>query len=189
MWRGVFTTQILLSGYHLPKAPSPLERSLKLRIQGRGLSQECHIRSCWLWFKRCLLNTTIRAGCEGVASLKHGLCLCMTESLCCSPETITTLLISYTPIQNKKFFKKERKNARFKNGLCNHRTGETRHTHQKWLTQHEAICGKRFLDCELLYYWACVLFVLLNMDQMNESRANWWATVHEVVKSWTRLSD
>ena len=23
-------------------------------------------------------------------------------SLCCSPETITTLLISYTPIQNKK---------------------------------------------------------------------------------------
>ena len=34
------TTQILLSGYHLPKAPSPLERSLKLRIQGRGLPQE-----------------------------------------------------------------------------------------------------------------------------------------------------
>ena len=25
-------------------------------------------------------------------------------SLCCSPETITTLLISYTPIQNTKFF-------------------------------------------------------------------------------------
>ena len=96
------TTQILLSGYHLPKAPSPLERSLKLRIQGRGLPQECPIRSCWLWFKRCLLNTMIRAGCEGVASLKHGLCLCMTESLCWSPETITTLLISYTPIQNKK---------------------------------------------------------------------------------------
>ena len=30
---------------------------------------------------------------------------CMAESLHCSPETITTLLISYTPIQNKKFFK------------------------------------------------------------------------------------
>ena len=30
----------------------------------------------------------------------------MAESLCCSPETITALLISYTPIQNKKFFKK-----------------------------------------------------------------------------------
>ena len=28
--------------------------------------------------------------------------ICMAESLCCSPETTTTLLISYTPIQNKK---------------------------------------------------------------------------------------
>ena len=32
-------------------------------------------------------------------------CVCMAESLCCSPETITTLLIDYTPKQNKKFFK------------------------------------------------------------------------------------
>ena len=31
--------------------------------------------------------------------------LCTAESLCCSPETITALLISYTPIQNKKFKK------------------------------------------------------------------------------------
>ena len=30
-------------------------------------------------------------------------CMCMAESLRCSPETITTLLISYTLIQNKKF--------------------------------------------------------------------------------------
>ena len=29
-------------------------------------------------------------------------CLCMTESLFSSPEAITTLLIGYTPIQNKK---------------------------------------------------------------------------------------
>ena len=27
----------------------------------------------------------------------------MAESLCCPPEAIITLLISYTPIQNKKF--------------------------------------------------------------------------------------
>ena len=27
-------------------------------------------------------------------------CICMAESLCCAPETITTLLIGYTPIQN-----------------------------------------------------------------------------------------
>ena len=32
--------------------------------------------------------------------------ICMAESLCCSPETVTTLLISYTPIQNKKLKKK-----------------------------------------------------------------------------------
>jgi hypothetical protein len=30
-------------------------------------------------------------------------CICVAESLCCSPETITTLLIRYTPIQSKKF--------------------------------------------------------------------------------------
>ena len=30
-------------------------------------------------------------------------CLCMAESLFCTPETITTLSVSYTPIQNKKF--------------------------------------------------------------------------------------
>ena len=29
--------------------------------------------------------------------------ICMAESLCCPPEAIITLLISYTPIQNKKF--------------------------------------------------------------------------------------
>ena len=29
----------------------------------------------------------------------------MTRSLCCSPESITTLLIGYTPIQNKQFEK------------------------------------------------------------------------------------
>ena len=28
-------------------------------------------------------------------------CVRMAESLCCSPETVTTLLIGYTPIQNK----------------------------------------------------------------------------------------
>ena len=35
--------------------------------------------------------------------------ICMTKSLCCSPETTTTLLIGYTSIQNKslKFEKKQ----------------------------------------------------------------------------------
>ena len=30
-------------------------------------------------------------------------CICMAESFRCSPETVTTLLISSTPIQNKEF--------------------------------------------------------------------------------------
>ena len=30
-------------------------------------------------------------------------CICMAESLHCSPANITTLLIGYTPVQNKKF--------------------------------------------------------------------------------------
>ena len=30
-------------------------------------------------------------------------CICMAESLCCSPEAIITLLLGYTPIQNKSF--------------------------------------------------------------------------------------
>ena len=34
-------------------------------------------------------------------------CICMAESLHCPPETITTLLIGYTPIQNKKFKRKK----------------------------------------------------------------------------------
>ena len=36
-------------------------------------------------------------------------CICMAESLCCPPETITTLLIGYTAMQNKKVNKKKKK--------------------------------------------------------------------------------
>ena len=36
-------------------------------------------------------------------------CTCMAESLCCSPETTTTLLTGYTLTQNKKFEKKKKK--------------------------------------------------------------------------------
>ena len=32
-------------------------------------------------------------------------CTCVGESLCCSPEAITTLLISYTPLEDKEFKK------------------------------------------------------------------------------------
>ena len=42
---------------------------------------------------------------------------CMAESLCCPPETITTLLISYTPMKNKKFFLKEKVFLKRKNTI------------------------------------------------------------------------
>jgi len=35
--------------------------------------------------------------------------ICMTESLFFSPETITILLVSYTPIENKKFKLKKKR--------------------------------------------------------------------------------
>jgi len=49
------------------------------------------------------------------------------ESLCCSSETITTLLISHTPIQNKKF--KEKKVHLQPSPLNGH-------SHPPWLSSH-----------------------------------------------------
>ena len=40
-------------------------------------------------------------------------CICMAESICSPPETITTLLIVYTPIQNKKLKKKKANRKEF----------------------------------------------------------------------------
>ena len=41
----------------------------------------------------------------------------MAESLCCPPETVATLLISYTPIQNKKLAKPKKKKRRRSKGF------------------------------------------------------------------------
>ena len=46
-----------------------------------------------------LLNVMCQSGWEGVWG-RMDTCICMAESLCRVPETSTTLLISYTPIQN-----------------------------------------------------------------------------------------
>ena len=35
------------------------------------------------------------------------MCICITESLCCTPKTNKTLLINYNPIQNKNFLNKQ----------------------------------------------------------------------------------
>ena len=45
-------------------------------------------------------------------------CIGMAKSLCCPPETITILLISYTPIQNKKFNLKKRQRALVAINVC-----------------------------------------------------------------------
>ena len=39
---------------------------------------------------------------------RMNVCVCVTETLCCSPETTTTLLIDYTLIQNKQSLKKKK---------------------------------------------------------------------------------
>ena len=46
-----------------------------------------------------LCGSLDRRGVEGIMDT----CIYKAESLCCSPEIITTLLISYTPVQNKNF--------------------------------------------------------------------------------------
>ena len=49
---------------------------------------------------RELLNVMWQPGWEGVEG--EWIRVCMAQSLCCPPETIT-LSIGYTPLQNKKF--------------------------------------------------------------------------------------
>ena len=53
-------------------------------------------------------------------------CTLMVVSLCCSPETIATLLTSYTSIQNEKFFF-----FKFKKGKGKKRKRERKHSHQE----------------------------------------------------------
>ena len=45
----------------------------------------------------------------GKGQCRTDTCICMAEYLCYSPEAITKLLTGYTPIQNKKFKSKKRK--------------------------------------------------------------------------------
>ena len=42
-----------------------------------------------------------------VIKMSNPIFIHMTESLCCKPETVTTLLVGYTPIKNKKVKKKK----------------------------------------------------------------------------------
>ena len=83
--------------------------------QGEGIVREFGIdiytrRYCSI-ARVTLLNIMWQPGWKG--SLKENdTSICMAESLCCPPETITTLLLGYTPIHNKKFKKKNRYTGR-----------------------------------------------------------------------------
>ena len=63
---------------------------------------------------------------------RMGTCTCMAESLKDSPETVTTLLITYTSIQNKKFkvWKKKKK------------ISLSAHRREAWGAQHSQRCSK-----------------------------------------------
>ena len=54
-----------------------------------------------LCIKGTLLNVSGQPGWEGSLG-SMDTCICVAQTLHCSPETITILLIDYTPIQNKK---------------------------------------------------------------------------------------
>ena len=81
-----------------------------LQRPGEGVYTECGINmDTLLYFKwitnkdlcrahGTLLNVMWQPGWEGLWG-RTDTCICMAESLHCSPETITTLFISYKPIQ------------------------------------------------------------------------------------------
>jgi len=66
----------------------------------------------WITNKDLLYSTWDSAQYHVAAWMVRGICgggmdtcVCVAESLCCSPETVIAVLIGYTPIQNKKFKK------------------------------------------------------------------------------------
>ena len=65
-----------------------------------------------------------------------GTCIWMAESLCCPPETITTLLIGYILIQNKKF--------NYKNGIRK-KNKEEKEAQEIQDGEHMYTCGRFIL--------------------------------------------
>ena len=117
---GVAKNQTRLSGFHFHL--SILKKGLswnrltdlenKFMVTGRetgerivrefGINMYTLLRYKWIT-STCiahgtLLNITWQSDDQGVWG-SMDTCICMSESLCCPPETITTLLISYTPTQ------------------------------------------------------------------------------------------
>ena len=78
-----------------------------------GMDVYILLYSEWITSKDLLHSTWNSDQCYGASCWEGGLgekgyvdtCVCIAESLCWSPETTTRLLIGYTPVQNKTFFK------------------------------------------------------------------------------------
>ena len=66
--------------------------------------------------------------------------VCRAESLLCSPKTIKTLLISYTPVQNKKFRKEKRVLEKKGTSLTIIKTKKT------WLYKQQNLASGLILD-------------------------------------------
>jgi len=65
------------------------------------------VRDSWgVWDGKWIIKRTVWG--------RMDICICMAESLCCPLATVTTLLIGYTPIQNKKFSKKGSSSSKLK---------------------------------------------------------------------------
>ena len=82
------------------------------RCQGGGIAREFGkvlytlLYSNWITNKDLVYSTWNSSQCSVPAWMEEGFgdtCVCMAESLCCSPETTTTLLTGYASMQNKKF--------------------------------------------------------------------------------------
>ena len=76
-----------------------------------GINMYTLLYLSWITKKDLLFNTRNPDHCYVPAWIgvwgRIDPCMWMAESICCPPETIITLLISYTPIQNKKLKKKK----------------------------------------------------------------------------------
>ena len=77
-------------------------------LQGIKINMHTLLYLTWITNTDLLYTTGNPAQCYVPAWMQASLdtCICVAEPLCCSAEIITTLLIAYTPVQNKKVFKK-----------------------------------------------------------------------------------
>ena len=72
-----------------------------------GMNMHTSLYLKWITNKNLLHSTRNSSQCYVAAWMGGEFGICIVESLCCSPETITTFLIGYTPIQKRKFLKKK----------------------------------------------------------------------------------